>query len=101
MDEEIEKKSEEPTTEDTGEGSEPETDEVTKKLSADNERLEKQVKKREELMAKNKELMAKEALGGTAEAGTKPPEKKKLTDTEYAEALQRGEVNPLKEDGFI
>ena len=31
----------------------------------------------------------------------KPEPPKKLSDTEYAEALQRGEVNPLKEDGLI
>lgn len=100
MDEEKEIK-EEPAVTDTDEGSESETDKQTAKLSAENERLEKQVKKREELIARNKAAIATKELGGVTEAGTKPPEKKKMTDTEYAEALQRGEVNPLKEDGFI
>lgn len=100
MDEET-KKPEESTTEDTGEGSESETDEATKRLDAENERMEKAIKKKEDLIAKNKELMAKESLGGKSEAGAKPPEKKKLTDEEYAEALERGEVDPLKEDGIV
>lgn len=46
-------------------------------------------------------LMAKEALGGKAEAGIVAEPPKKMSDTEYAEALERGEVDPLKEDGFV
>ena len=44
---------------------------------------------------------ARARLGGHTDAGAIPPKKKVLTDTEYAEALERGEVNPLKEDGLI
>lgn len=66
-------------------------------------------KEAEELKAKNLEkeeklLTRKEsinALGGQSPAGTKPETPAELTDTQYAEALERGEVNPLKEDGFI
>ena len=66
-------------------------------------------KEAEELKAKNleeeKKLMdrkeALNALGGGSPGGTKTDAPKKLTDTEYAEALERGEVNPLKEDGFL
>jgi hypothetical protein len=100
MDEEKETQ-EEPTSEDTGEGSEPEADEQAEKLRAKNERLEKQVKKREELIAKNKELMAQETLGGESEAGQKKPEPKKESDDEYAERVRQGKANPLKDDGFI
>ena len=68
------------------------------------ERLNKEkaelLEREEKLMERKEKLAAEEAVGGRAVAGgtAKPP---KLTDTEYAEALQRGEVNPLKEDGFI
>ena len=66
-------------------------------------------KEAEELKAKNLEKEEKlldrkealNALGGGSPAGTKPDKPEKLTDTEYAEALERGEVNPLKEDGLI
>lgn len=66
-------------------------------------------KETEELKAKNLEreeklLERKEALndlGGGSAGGTKPEAPKEMTDTEYAEALERGEVNPLKEDGFL
>ena len=39
-------------------------------------------------------------LGGKTDAGQEPEKPKVLTDTEYAEALEKGEVNPMKEDGF-
>ena len=66
-------------------------------------------KEAEELKAKNieeeKKLLdrkeALNALGGQSPGGTKPDAPKEMTDTEYAEALERGEVNPLKEDGFL
>lgn len=58
-------------------------------------------KRTEELVERAEALKAEGMVSGTSEAGDKPPEKKKLTDQEYAEALERGEVNPLKEDGFI
>lgn len=45
-------------------------------------------------------IMAKRALGGQSEAGIVPEKPKKMTDVEYAEALVRGEVDPLKEDGL-
>ena len=66
-------------------------------------------KEAEELKAKNldkeeKLLERKEALnslGGISPAGTAPIPNAPLTDTQYAEALERGEVNPLKEDGIL
>ena len=65
------------------------------------EEREKLIAKEEELQKREEELTAKRALGGRSEAGMEPVKPKVLTDTEYAEALERGEVNPLKEDGFI
>ena len=71
------------------------------------ERAEKAVKSYEEFekridekITKLEDLKAESILGGTADAGSITT-KKVLTDTEYAEALQKGEVNPMKEDGLI
>lgn len=63
------------------------------------ERLEAANKKQEELLTRTEELYAKQLLGGRSVAGQTQVEEK-LTDTQYAEALQRGEVNPMREDGF-
>lgn len=93
MDEEKDETQGEPTTENTGEGSESETDKQTAKLSSENERLEKQIEKRKELMAKNKELMAEEKLGGRADAGQKPVKPKESTPEEYAKEVLGGSLN--------
>jgi hypothetical protein len=72
--------------------------ELAKETDAANAAAERMEKATEELNAAE----ARRRLGGTAEAGAQPkPKPAKLTDTEYAEALEKGEVNPLKEDGLI
>ena len=63
-------------------------------LKTANDEVEKELLRKEE-------LRAKVSLGGQSEAGQSPPEKKAPTNLEYAESLERGEVNPLKEDGLI
>lgn len=57
-------------------------------------------KKKEELLIREEQLEARKRVGGTLDAGQPTPPPKKLSDAEYAEALERGEVNPMKEDGF-
>lgn len=64
-------------------------------------RLEEANKVQKDLLDRQEALAVKKTLGGGSEAGAQPPKPKELTDEEYAEALQRGEVNPLKEDGII
>ena len=65
------------------------------------ERQKRENDRREKLIEREEALAARRAVGGETDAG-KPTEKpKELTDIEYAEALERGEVNPLKADGFI
>lgn len=79
-------------------------DESTPLLNAVNAGAERAEKAVAELKAENDRAEAIEArrrLGGTTDARREPEKPKELTDTEYAEALQRGEVNPLKDDGFI
>jgi len=72
--------------------------EDTKKVTED---LKIQNKEKKDLLDREERLLAERRLSGTTEAGSQPVKKERLTDTEYAEALQKGEVNPLKEDGFI
>ncbi len=87
-----------------------EAEEETKEPTASNlvdnatgaaERLEKAVEAQRVENDRQEELYAKQKLGGMSSAGQVAEKPKKMTDTEYSEALERGEVNPLKEDGFI
>lgn len=94
-------KGEEKPTEDSKEGVQPKVPKVVEQTNAAAERIEEANKKSEELLERAEELKAHQMLSGDAEAGSEPEKPKRLTDTEYAEALERGEVNPLKEDGFI
>ncbi len=91
----------EATTQNTEEGDKPESTAILERVVKENERMEDNIKRQEEIIRRQEEVAAKQILAGRAEAGSQPPKEKKLTDTEYAEALQRGEVNPLKEDGFV
>ena len=72
--------------------------EAAKAIKEENEKKEKLLEREEKLQDRKEAL---QSLGGGSPAGTKPAAPTKLTDTEYAEALERGEVNPLKEDGLI
>ena len=56
-------------------------------LKTENDRLEK--------------LQSEQLLAGTAGGNVTPEPKKELTDVEYAEAMERGEANPLKDDKLI
>lgn len=62
--------------------------EITKKESM----LKKQNDRTEKIMAEN--MVAGQSLAG------QPQKKIKLTEIQYAEALQRGEVDPFKADGI-
>jgi len=89
------------TTEDTGEGDKPSSTPTIDEANKAAERMEQATKTQKEENDRLEALQAKQILSGRAEAGQIAEPPKKLTDTEYAEALEKGEVNPLKEDGFI
>lgn len=99
--EETEEEPEESPPKNTDEGGESKTTALIDKANAAAERMEKANEKREALLKRKEEIEAKRVLGGKSTAGIPPVKKEPLSDTEYAEALERGEVNPLKEDGFI
>ena len=72
-----------------------EMEEQRAKLALENDRLERN-------MIKAEEYKNFQTLGGVTDAGQSTPKKPaRLTDVEYSQALLRGEVNPLKEDGII
>ena len=77
----------------------PDRIEEARQVVKDLEKANKESKKQND---RKEKLQADAMLAGNIRAGgTNQTKPHKLTDTEYAEALQRGEVNPLKEDGFI
>jgi len=90
-------------TEDAGtEGKKPtpkEEGDLVKNARAAANDLRAENDRKERLLAEERQLEAEKTLGGRSglSASVKP---KVLTDTEYAEALERGEVDPLKADGF-
>jgi len=65
------------------------------------DRLKRENDRKQELLDREEALMARQALSGRAEGGKQEEKPAKLTDKEYAEAMEKGEVNPLAEDGFI
>ena len=100
MENKKETKEESKPTEDTGDGDKSSTTPTIDAARKENERMEANMKKKEELLEREEAIQSRRELGGGSEAGQQPVAPKKLTDQEYAEALQRGEVNPMKEDGF-
>ena len=71
--------------------------EAAQKANAEKKEL---LDREEALQSRKEKFESDRLLGGNTEAGVQTPPVKKLTDVEYAEALERGEVNPMKEDGF-
>ena len=77
----------EDTEDDNDEGNKSEESEAVTKLRKNNERLEKQLERKRELLENQKELEQREALGGGSEAGRQPVKPKEKTDEEYANSI--------------
>ena len=92
---EEEKKQEIPKQEEGEPEKEAETTPLIRKAEETAERLEKANETQEKLLAKQEELMAKQTLGGTAEAGIRTPEQETMSDVEYSKRVLKGEENPL------
>ncbi len=89
----------EPTANETT-GKSEEKGNLVEQARIENDRKAELLKEETALQERKEKLHAEQMVGG--KAGMSEDEKpKRLSDTEYAEALQRGEVNPLKEDGFL
>ncbi len=93
-----EKKEPEVTVSNFGEGDKPKESTLIDDANSAAERLEKANERKTELLRQEEELTAKKVLGGRAEGGIAPVEKKE-TDEEYTAKVMRGEANPLKDDG--
>ena len=88
------KKGEDGTDDKPKEGVQSETDKKIEQLNTSTERIN-------EAIAENKNAKARENLGGGSEGGTEPSKPKVLSDVEYAEAFDKGEVDPFKADGYV
>ncbi len=86
---------------DTEEGDKPKTPKVIVDANTAAERMEKANEKREELLAREEALAAERQIGGTAEGGMQPVKEEPISNVEYSKKVDRGEANPLKEDGFL
>ena len=82
------------TTDDAAKGSKYETTPVIERAREEREKLEAATKAQKEENDRTEQIMAKQALGGKADAGTKPEEPKKETDEEYADKVWAGTANP-------
>lgn len=83
-------KPEEPVEEQDA-GDKSKTDSMLERASAENERMEANLKKKEELVEREEALEARKILGGTAEAGQQTPEAKEETSKEYADRIMKNE----------
>lgn len=88
-------KKEEPETpvDDKDKGDKSKADEEVEQLNADTERINKAI-------AENENAKARQKLGGESLGYTPPVKKEPETDDEYAERFQKGEVDPLADDGI-
>ena len=75
------------------------TPKVIDDANAAAERIEKATEEMRKENSRHEEIMAKQALGGRAEAGV-APKKERETDEEYAERFKKGEVDPFVDDGI-
>ena len=96
---EDETENKEPTGDKSGDGDKPKATSLLDKTNETVERLEKANEKREELLDRQEKMLSDKMLGGDSKAGEGTPVKKKLTDEEYAEAYDKGEIDPFKDDG--
>ena len=80
---------------------EPKANDMISSAKAENDRMTELLTKLKAENDRAEEIAAKKMLGGTSEAGIPAPAPVKISDEEYANQLQRGEVDPLREDGFV
>lgn len=91
----------EATTENAGAGSQPTTTPIIEEANNAAERMERAAASLKEQSDRLEKIEAHRALGGRAEAGAQPLVEEPISDIEFAQRVARGEINPLKADGFI
>ena len=66
----------------------------------ENDRTERLIEEQKAVNEETARLQVRKSLGGRAEAGIPTPKVKPLSDAEYADKVEKGEVNPFAEDGL-
>lgn len=92
------KKEEAPQEQIEGQSKETSTS-LIEKAEAAADRIEAANAKQEEIVSRQEYLQAQKILGGKSDAGSAPEKPKRLTDAEYFEASERGEVDPFNDNG--
>lgn len=95
----------ETTPEDTPETPEEESSDTPKKsevekVNSEYDQLKEANDKVEAELLRTEQLKAKARLGGQSEAGQKPAKEEIISNTDYADKLMKGEVDPMTEDGI-
>jgi hypothetical protein len=91
----------EESTEDKDKGSKSTTTPLIDIANAAAKRMEEANKETGRLMELQAERDARIALGGGTTSGQESPKEEKETDEEYAARFEKGEANPLKDDGAL
>ena len=76
----------------------PESNSVIEEAKAVNTEKKELLDREEKLQTRKEKLHAEQLVSGSAVV---QGDKGKKTDKEYAEAYERGEVDPFKEDGYV
>ena len=87
-----EEKKEQPAV-NAGERIQPEAASIIERASSERQKLEETIAKTEELLRRNEEILAKQILGGRAEAGIQPVPVKEESAVEYSKRLINGKYN--------
>ena len=94
-------KAKEATEDDNDKGDKYETTPVIERARQEREKMDASTAAQKIENDRTEAIMAKRALGGETEAGQGQMKPVKKSDDEYANEFMKGEVNPLKDDGFI
>lgn len=87
-------------TQDNGAGNNTQTTPVIEEANLAAERMERAAASLKEQSDRLETLQVHTALGGRSEAGAQPVKEEPISDIEFAQKVARGEINPLREDGF-
>ncbi len=82
---------------DSDDGNKPSASSIVEQADAAAERLGKENERLEANIRRQEELMAKQALGGRSLAPSQPEKPKELTDREFKDKFLKGEIeNPFR-----
>jgi len=98
--EETNEQTNEQATENTGARDKPQVYDKIDNANLAAKRMEDAAKQLKEQNDRTERLLMETKLSGKSEAGIKAEKPKPMSEVEYAEAMQRGEVDPLRDDGI-